>query len=166
MTEPQDTPDSAGPRRRRKKCIRSPHFAQAGHSSLLNEAPVVRFPDGTEVPLREVAPGKFTADLPEGIVPRYGFVRLLRLPNGVYAPLLKTWHQTVRFSTKLAQSLGLDCDYNTLFRLAKTGFLTAYQVSPGCHLLDLQSLHDHLEACKEPGYWNAKRRAQFREPIL
>ena len=114
----------------------------------------------------EVSPGKFTADqVPRAEIARFGFITLMRLPDGNYMPVVKTWGQTLRLTEDLCRNLGLDVSYDTIRRLINGKFLRVRRVAPNSILLELESLYDHLEAVRDPEFWTPERIKRYREPV-
>ena len=115
----------------------------------------------------EIVPGKQVPapEIPREAVPRYGFVRLMRLNDGTYLPQLQTWGETIRLSSETARDLGLDIHYNTIYRLFNGGFIGGSRISPNTILLDLQSLYDHINATRDPSFWSPERIKRYRQSI-
>ena len=51
---------------------------------------------------------------------------------------------------------------DNIYRLFRRNFITGDQSSPGKIQINLESLHAHLEASREPDFWNEARRKQYR----
>ena len=49
-----------------------------------------------------------------------------------------------------------------IYRLFRTGFITGDQSSPGKIQINMESLHAHLEASREPDFWTEARKKQYR----
>jgi hypothetical protein len=114
----------------------------------------------------QLAPGQESGvSVPRESVPRYGVVQLMRQTDGTYIPVLKTWSETVRLTCNLPHELGLDISYNTLTRLVIAGFISGQRIAPETTLIDLESLVAHMEACRDPEFWNAKRIEQYRQAL-
>ena len=108
----------------------------------------------------EVGPGKTVAgiEIPREEVPRYGFRKLMGLPDGTYTPVLQTWSQTGRMGADISQRLGLDLSSDTLRRLIEAEFIQAVQIAPKVYLLDLESVYQHIEACRDRALWQDAKR--------
>lgn len=113
----------------------------------------------------EIAPGEKTADLPRTAVPKYGFVHLMRQPDGSYTPVLQSWGEMIRMTSDLPHRIGLNTDYSTLRRLLIAGFIKYRHFSPGTILIDLQSLYEHMDACKDPEFWTPERIKRYRQAL-
>jgi len=61
--------------------------------------------------------------------------------------------------------MGLDLSYNSILRLYKNGFIRGCMPVPHRILIDLESLHRHLQEASDPDYWTAERTKQFKETI-
>jgi hypothetical protein len=115
--------------------------------------------------LVEVAPGQYAAPgVHPSDVPRYGLVRLMRQPDGTYAPVLKHHGQWMRCGAELLKNCGLEAlPLRTFYRLINAGFVKKSRPSPNVILVDLGSLVDHIEASSDPEFWTAERMKQFRQ---
>ena len=112
-----------------------------------------------------IAPGQEVVDIPREAVPRYGFVQLVALPDGTYRPVLKSWNAMVKLTFDLPKQLALDVAHDTLSRLVRAEFISGRYISPSNCLIDLNSLYEHLEACRDPEFWNPQRRARYQQAI-
>lgn len=113
----------------------------------------------------EIAPGNETeVSIPRSSVPRYGFVQLMRQSDGTYIPILKTWSETIRLRESTPTDLGLDISYMTLKRLIVAGFIRGRLIAPDTCLLDLASLYEHIEGCRDFEFWTEENRANYRSP--
>jgi len=112
-----------------------------------------------------IAPGQEVTDIPRKAIPRYGFVHLMRLTDGSYTPVLKSWNQMCRLSLTITEDLGLDIERTTLLRLIRGGFIQGHYITPSLCLFDLHSLYEHLDACKDPEFWDEKKRKAYQQAI-
>ena len=114
--------------------------------------------------LVEVAPGQYAApSVHPSDVPRFGLVRLMRQPDGTYAPVLKHHGQWVRCGTEMLKNCGLEgLPLRTFYRLVNAGFVKQSRPTPNVILVDLASLVDHIHASGDPEFWNEDRLRQFR----
>ena len=111
----------------------------------------------------QVTAGAKFAEIPEETVPKVGIVRWIPEGDGTYRPrvqILETW---VRVS--LAHQYGVSIPRDTLVRLGNAGFIELCQPSP-CHTaVNLDSLLRHIEACKDPEFWNPERMTRYRAAL-
>lgn len=139
---------------------------------------------GTQCRLVEYAPGQWCALLPLEEIPRFGVVRFMR-QGSEWKPVLQGWTRYIQLAQfrpqnqqraqweidagvppgGLAEHIGLDLSYNTVLRLYKNDFVRGCQPVPGRILIDLASLVEHIEATKDPDFWTADRREQFKRVI-
>lgn len=125
----------------------------------------------------EYAPGQYAAVLGAEVIPRYGVVRFDHVGKNHWRPCLIGWGRHIALrkffregatgnepNPELAR-LGLDLSYNSVLRLYKNGFVRGRMPVPHRILIDLESLHRHLEATADPDFWTAEKIAQFKEVI-
>ncbi len=117
----------------------------------------------------EFMPGR-VAEMPAHLLqapPKFVMCRLVKQPNGMYAPVPIEWSPMVRMSRDLHRDLGLPCSYRTLYKLVKAGFVAGSLPSPWVLMIDLASLIEHFEATQVdpdgPKFWTRERIAAFRE---
>lgn len=115
--------------------------------------------DKTAPVMVRISPDKYGWIPREGHEPdRFAFGRWVPASDGTFA-LIPVAGKYVRLTEELAAHLGFrDIDRNrkftTLFRLAAAGYVDLVHISPGCHLLDLESWFRHLASCMEnPDMW-------------
>lgn len=105
--------------------------------------------------LRQVSPGRWVAE-PGRPVPGYCLATVAPQADGTYtvAPLPEKMQ---RLNVKLLGALGLGAEmYDTLYRLARAGFIEIARLSPGTGLLNLDSYYNHLRRVSEdPDFWQA-----------
>lgn len=117
----------------------------------------------------EFMPGR-VAEMPAHLLqapPKYVICRLVKQPNGMYAPVPMEWSPMVRMSRELHRELGLPCSHQTLYKLVKAGFVRGSLPSPWVLMIDVASLIEHFEATivnpDAPKFWTAQKIADFRE---
>lgn len=104
----------------------------------------------------EIAPGqKVIVGLPDALRPKLGLVSWMPQGDGSYKPVVKTRDSWVKLVDSLPAELGLDVDAKTLRRLVVAGIVEGRQPSPHVTEINLHSLDEHLEACRDPEYWIA-----------
>ncbi|MGC3991682.1 MAG: hypothetical protein QM796_18725 [Chthoniobacteraceae bacterium] len=106
----------------------------------------------------QIAPGQRYAEIPREQVPSVGVLDWVPQGDGTYRPKARIHQLQVRL-TEAARLLRLD--KGILQRLSRAGFIEHLQVTPGNVLIDLPSYFAHVERCKDPDFWTAKRRAQY-----
>lgn len=107
----------------------------------------------------EVAPGERYTDAPPEIAPQYGIFRWVPAGDGTYRPRIQVLETWIRVAD--APKYGIHILRDTLVRLGNAGFIGISQATPGQNHIHLESLIDHVEACKDPEFWNAERRAKY-----
>lgn len=115
--------------------------------------------------LSEIAPGVFdSASIDPADVTRYGLAWLMRDTDGRYTPVLKGHSQHVKLSRQLTEQLGFrELSYNGLRRLVHAGFIIGTRITPDVIHIDLASLLAHIEAARDPDFWNRARRKRFSD---
>ena len=96
----------------------------------------------------------------EAGTPLLGFVDFVPQGDGTYRPVPRPPVQMVSITqaAKVTQK-----SREQIYRLYKTGFVTGDQSTPGKIMVDLQSLHAHLQGTRDdPDYWTPARLAQYR----
>lgn len=112
----------------------------------------------------EITPGEFReCKVARGALPRHGYISLMRLADGNYMQVLNSWGETVRLTEDLLRQLGIDISPDTLRRLMNGDFVRWTRPAPNTTLLDLASLHAHLEACRDPDFWTEERVRKYRD---
>jgi hypothetical protein len=108
----------------------------------------------------DIAPGEKYADIPPDKLPKVGIVRWIPCGDGTYRPRLQVMENWIR--TTHAPQFGIHIQPETLVRLANSGFIQIAQTSPGHNAINLESLLDHIEACRDPEFWTSARKATYR----
>lgn len=127
--------------------------------------PVIRLcEDGIDLPLIDLGGGRWAAEIPRTAIPTVGIVRFMNTGGNDWKPVLKTTSRWIR-TTKLAELIDMEIDSNTLIRLWKNGFITCTQPAPHSIFLDLVSFFRHLEEAKDPDYWTADRRSNYKSAV-
>ncbi len=108
----------------------------------------------------EVSPGQFeTVTFPTAAASRWGAVRLRQVPGSATLRFeLRTWTREYRLTDKPQRDLGLPMHWQWYIVMGYLGkFFKVRRPSPRVTLIDLDSLHRHLEASEEPGFWTPER---------
>lgn len=181
---PSTTPDPAATATPPPRGIHHRVPVDAGWEDDTPPSQMTLIDTGTQCRLVEYAPGQWCALLPLEEIPRYGVVRWMRTGNE-WRPVLQGWTRYIQLAQfrpqnqqraqwqidagippgGLAEHIGLDLSYNTILRLYKNDFIRGCQPVPGRILIDLASLVEHIEATKDPDFWTADRREQFKRVI-
>lgn len=122
----------------------------------------IQLATGETVTATEVAPGQWIQT--SQLRPRtFGVMQLV--PDGQsgrYIPRIKVWGESVRMKLDMSADLGLEgMSGRTIRRLAHAGFVHITAAGPQQSYLDLQSLAEHLEAARDPEFWNPERRRRY-----
>lgn len=128
----------------------------------------VKAAEGTQEVRVWLSPGTPTlVKLPRKQMPSILVGRLLTTNRNDYFFRPMNWPFLMR-AHHLPQRLGICVSDRTVRRLAMAGFVKAVFLAPGCMLIDLQSLYDHMQASSgEDGawWWTPERVARYREAV-
>jgi hypothetical protein len=107
----------------------------------------------TRPALRMIAPGKWVTD-PGRTAPEYVLSFVLPQADGSYdmRPMSGT---LAKLDQPLLQALGMVEQIDTLYRLARAGFIEIVRFSPQVSYLNLESLYGHLaRVAEDPEFWD------------
>jgi hypothetical protein len=100
-----------------------------------------------------VAPGRYVSAQGKS-APDFTFARWSRRPDGHYELLPEETHM-VRLTGSVIRMLGFNERADTIFRLARAGFVEVVQIAPKTTMLNLDSWWNHVRRCAEdPDFWN------------
>ncbi len=113
-----------------------------------------------------VAPGEYVPLCPADEVPKAGIALWEKTRSGTYQAVPVT-DRMLRLGAELASLLGFSGDYDTLYRLARAGFIETIKVAPRTILLNVDSYYRHLRRCAEdPWFWeNSKRMERYLKGV-
>lgn len=122
-------------------------LARGGTAKELREA--------ARPPLRQVAPGKFLPE-PGRVVPEYVLSIATPMKDGTYEvrPMSGT---LAKIEHPLLLALGMVDQVDTLYRLARAGFIEILRFTPQVSFLNLESLYGHLARVAEDNEFWEKR---------
>ncbi len=102
--------------------------------------------------LRQIAPGKWRAD-PGRVVPEYVLSIMVPAKDGTYE-MRPMSGNLAKIETPLLQALGMVEQVDTLYRLARAGFIEIIRFTPQVSYLNLQSLYNHFaRVAEDPEFW-------------
>jgi hypothetical protein len=105
----------------------------------------------------QVVPGKNIQPAPEDSkLPKVALVSWQKIGPGEYRPVVRIHERWVKLTCDLPEQLGMGIDYRTVMRLATAGFIASRRPTPNSLLLDLESWFTHLEATKDPEFWDRR----------
>ena len=112
-----------------------------------------------------VAPGRYVSQRGEP-APDFTFARWSRRPDGQYELLPEETHM-IRLTGSVIRMLGFNERADTIFRLARAGFVEVVKVAPQTMLLNLDSWWNHVRRCAEdPEFWNnAANLEEYRKAL-
>lgn len=124
-------------------------------------------PQTLEIPLVEAEPGKFLPEspIPREMLPRRAVVSLALMPGGTYKPVIRLLSKWVQCSY-LLHEMGFHVSPVTISRLWQNGFINACKPTPQILLVDVVSLHEHLEATRDPEFWDEATRRDYDQSII
>ena len=128
-------------------------------------------PPNGDATLSEVAPGQYVSSVPMEEVPKYVVSKLVPTGDGKYRLELVDESPGYMKITDVARRLNLDgLKWKMLRRLLAGGFVEYIQPTPGCYMIQLDSLMRHLErtANRDPDdpYWTEERMKIWRETYV
>ena len=115
----------------------------------------------------EVSPGRYILAPAGRQVPDVVMCRATPNDDGTWrlCPECVTW---ARMDSDLLRALGLASQWQTLYRLARAGFVEMVRVAPHTYLLNLDSWFNHLTRCAEdPEFWaeDGRNRIEYRRAL-
>lgn len=119
---------------------------------------------GKPVEAAEIAPGKWVSNVPWEDVPRVGIMRMRQLQDGSCRPVVESWSRYTRITDDIGERLQLPISADTFRDLVVTDIVNGSQISPHAWLIDLVSLHKHLDRTRGsagPSFWSAEKRADY-----
>jgi hypothetical protein len=111
----------------------------------------------------EIAPGERYVDLPQEIAPKFGIIRWMPAGDGTFRPRVQVLENVIRVTE--ARQYGIHISRETIIRLGVAGFVSISQLAPMTICVSLESLLDHIDACKDPEFWTEERLVRYRKAL-
>ena len=113
----------------------------------------------------EIAPGKTIVPLPPDAIEHVVIADLQPAGDGTYRPVARLARRWIINSAPNLKRYGIPLSSSSVKRLIRAGFIVGSKSTPKLYQFDYYSYLRHLEACKDPEFWDDRRRKIWQQSI-